>query len=196
MSTSGAQVNLTNKREGKKPEREPGTGRREAKCKFCNAFLCRSADFGNKIENCICFNCKIKIPKSASEGEKQFIEKARAHVKANPSLKSLKDVKASTLRDGQSRKMVAPVVPSDAERSEGADMLAKVLAALGHSPAAPAPAAAPSAAPAQPDDLVSLLAHLQGNTDKVVTVLTKAAAPCSRSVVTSTPPTSQCRPRG
>ena len=60
-------------------------------CDHCDSWFCHSKASGGKLRDCVVFNTSQSLPKHA--GGAKFIVLARAHIKNNPTCKTLKGVK-------------------------------------------------------------------------------------------------------
>ena len=68
------------------------------KCKHCSSRICRSPEFGGTIDKCITCTASIPIPKSATDGQRDFILQGRDYLKVTGK-SSLKGVKPAVIRE-------------------------------------------------------------------------------------------------
>ena len=73
-------------------------GGAKQKCKHCPSRLCRSPAAGGGTDKCICCNSSISIPKSATDGQRDFVLQGRDYLKVNGK-STLKGVKPSIIRE-------------------------------------------------------------------------------------------------
>jgi len=116
----GQTVNpVINKRDGR-----DGDGTKK-KCKHCSSRICRSPEFGGTIDKCITCTASIPIPKSATDGQRDFVLQGRDYLKVTGK-STLKGVKPAVIREWKIGTSKRPAVNLNADdggatASAGAD---------------------------------------------------------------------------
>ena len=102
-------------------------------CDHCNSNVCFSKARGGGLKDCLCFNPGLKVPDSASSGEKRFLTTCRVYIKeTTPRPKTLKKL---SFKD-----VIVPAAKAAAEKMKHGS---KGDAKPGESPPTAAPVVAP-----------------------------------------------------